>query len=191
MEDPLPVAGRDADAAVADLDFRLAAAALDADFDRRPRRGEAECVVDQDPEDLLDPLLVSAHRHTGGLAGGAKPPAGSVQAGRFEDVGDRYREVDLLAHDALPGAVEPARDKHVLDPIRHPAGSALDDGEQLGHLLGGKLGMGQEEEGRRSPDGGQRAPQLVPEHRHQVLGVAAGSRFGSVVPGCHRLITGW
>ena len=114
---------------------------------------------------------------------GADLPVMVARPDRLQDVGDDVAEVDLLGHQLQLTPVEPGGDQHVLDPVGHPAGLAVDQPEQVRHPLGGQVALRHQEQRGRAPDRGQRAAQLVPEHRHQVFR-GPGSHH-------HRRFTGW
>jgi carboxylate-amine ligase len=65
----------------------------------------------------------------------------------------------------------------------HPGGGSVDHRQELGHLLARKVAVGLDQERGGTPDDGQRGPQLMAEHRHQVFHLAGRFR--------HSQITGW
>ena len=167
IEDLRQQGGRDPAAGIADAQHRLRAVPLHADVDTAATRGVAERVVQQICDHLLEPRSIPDHPDRVGLQhhlvlGGL---AGRLES--LERAPGHVRERDRVAFDDDPPGGHARDVEQVVHEAGQVMGLASDDHPDLRGLV--VLATQLLEHGHRVADRRQRIPELVGEHREELV----------------------
>ena len=138
VEDPLALGGGNARPGVLDRQAHAPGLAADDDSDRAPVGGELAGIVDEDPEEPVEPVRRDRHDMVAGRHG-----HGDRQAARLGDDpeavgggGGHHADVDRLRVGRTAQGVETGEPQEVLEDLPHPVGLAVDPLERAPVRLG-------------------------------------------------------
>ncbi len=159
---------------VADGHFDVRVDALQPDLDTAAAAGELDGVGQQVPQHLPQTIGVARDRPDAGIEDGLDADALGVggRLHRRDRVVDDHRQLDRLDVQADLARDDPRHVQHVVDDLGQPVGVALDGLEAARQLVAGQESAAQQP--RVADDRVQRRPQLVRQHREELVLHAVG-----------------